>query len=103
MGTPVNYAAYHFSVTVGTDDLAVLHCLRSLSQYAQKDGNKRVPWGGTKESDWRAHDQCATFHFTSPSYRHVFLAEVERLLPKGSWKFVRENDSDQAVSQSSTW
>jgi len=34
------HAQYHYSVTIRTDDLAILHCLRSLSQYAQKTGNK---------------------------------------------------------------
>ena len=33
---------YHYSVTIKTDDEAVLHCLRSLSQYAQETGNARI-------------------------------------------------------------
>ena len=97
------HADFHYSVTVRTDDLAVLHCLRSLSQYAQKDGNKRIPWGGTKESDWKGRDHCVAFHFTSPLYRRDFLAQLERLLPKGLWKKVSENDSDPATPQDGSW
>ena len=93
------HASFHFSVTVSTEDLAVLHCLRSLSQYAQKTGNVRIPWGGTKESDWRAGGQCATFRFTSHLYRQEFVAQLERLLPKNLWKKVREDDSDPASPQ----
>jgi hypothetical protein len=97
------HAEFHYSITIKTDDLAVLHCLRSLSQYAQKSGNKRIPWGGTKESDWRSHDHCGKFHFTSPLYRRDFLAQLERLLPKGLWEKVKENDSDPATPQDRTW
>jgi len=40
------HAEFRYSVRIKTDDLAVLHCLRALSQFAQKTGNKRIPWGG---------------------------------------------------------
>jgi len=33
------HAQYHYSVTIKTDDLPVLHCLRSLSDYAQETAN----------------------------------------------------------------
>jgi hypothetical protein len=97
------HAEFHYSITVRTDDLAVLHCLRSLSQYAQKSGNKRIPWGGTKESDWNARDHCVTFHFTSTSYRRDFLAQIERLLPRNLWEKAGENDADPAMPQNGDW
>ena len=34
------HAKYHYSVTIKTDDEAVLQCLRVLGQYAQSTGNK---------------------------------------------------------------
>lgn len=94
---------FHYSLTVRTDDLAVLHCLRALSQHAQKTGNKRIPWGGTKESDWKKSGHCVTFHFTSRTYRSDFVAQLDRLLPKHLWENIRENDLDPAVPQSSEW
>jgi len=39
---------YHYSVTVQTDDLALLFCLRALSQHAQATGCVRIPWGGNE-------------------------------------------------------
>jgi hypothetical protein len=97
------HAEFHYSVTVKTHDLAVLNCLRGLSQFAQRTGNKRIPWGGTKESDWMAQDHCATFHFTCHSCRREFLAQVERLLPRNLWAKVRENDTDPAKPQERSW
>ena len=61
----MNHADYKFSVTVKSDDIAVVNCLRALSQYSQQKGNNRIPWGGTKDADWRRDDNTVTFHFTS--------------------------------------
>jgi len=91
------HAEFHYSVTVRTEDLAVLHCFRSLSEYAQKSRNKYIPWSNTKKSDWEACDHCVTFHFTNPSYRRDFLAQIEKLLPRNLWEKVREHDADPAM------
>jgi len=91
---------YHYSVTINTDDLAALHCLRALSQYAQVTGNKWIPWGGTNEEDWRRDDHCVTFHFSSPDYRESFVKEASRLLPRKLWKIVSESDNNPASPRS---
>lgn len=92
-----DYAPCHFSVSVETHDLAALHCLRSLAQYAEGSNiPKSIPWGGTKETDWRRAKDVATFRFTSPDYRSTFLDEAERLLPDGLWRAVGQSDSDPA-------
>lgn len=44
---------HKFSVTIHTDDLAVVNCLRALSKFSQKTGNNNIPWGDTKDKDWR--------------------------------------------------
>ena len=93
------HADFHYSITVLTEDLAVLHCLRGLSMFAQKEGNKRIPWGGTKETHWRRHNSHATFYFTSPAYRAGFLQEATRLLPQGSWMRVGDSDENPAKPQ----
>lgn len=100
-GTMSQHAEYHYSVTIRTHDLAVVHCLRALSQFAQASGNKRIPWGGTKERDWKAMNHCITFHFNSPDYRRDFLAQVQRLLPQSLWEKTGENDADPAEPQGS--
>src|SRR5438105_4876851 len=86
------HAAYKFSVTIHTDDLALVGCLRALSQFCQKVGNNRIPWGGTKDDDWRAAGHKITFRFTSADYREAFLAQAARLLPAGLWDAVGKRD-----------
>ncbi len=43
---------HRFSITVHTDDVAILYCLRALADYSQETGNTRIAWGGTKREDW---------------------------------------------------
>jgi hypothetical protein len=87
---------YKYSITVQTNDLAVVNCLRSLSQYSQKTGNNRITWGNTKDSDWIKTNHCVTFRFSSSEYREGFVSEITRLLPKALWKEYGRNDNDPA-------
>lgn len=88
---------YKYSITIQTKDLAVVNCLRALSQYSQKTGNNRITWGNTKDSDWKRADHCVTFRFTSPEYRVGFLSELNRLMPKDLWKEFARSDNDPAT------
>jgi len=92
------YSEYRYSVTVQTDDLAVLHCLRAITAFAQETGNSRISWGNTKKSDWEHDGHRVTFHFTREAYRNTFLEEARRLLPKGLWVEESTSDSDPAQS-----
>jgi hypothetical protein len=83
---------YRFSITIHTDDLAVVNCLRALAQYSQKTGNVRIPWGGTKKSDWERDGHTVTFSFSKSEYREGFIEEIGRLLPHHLWKEQRRND-----------
>ena len=96
----MSHAAYKFSITIKSDDLAVVNCLRSLSQFSQQSGNNRIPWGGTKDQDWKRDDHAITFRFTTPEYRSQFVAECQRLLPEALWSVMRENNNDPAHPQS---
>jgi hypothetical protein len=91
-----SHAAYRFSATLATDDLAVVHCMRALSQHSQKTGNVRIPWGRTKEEDWIRDGHWVTFHFSNPQYRNSFVTEVRRLLPSNLWREVARSDDDPA-------
>ena len=93
------HAQYHYSVTIKTNDEAVLHCLRALSAYAQLMGNNRIPWGGTKKEDWERDGHRATFHFSKPEYRTTFMKEASRLLSTGLWQNIGEKDNDPAKPQ----
>lgn len=90
---------YHYSVTIHTDDEAIVHCLRALSQYAQREGNVRIPWGGTKKQDWLRNRHSVTFHFSSPEYRKIFTDEASRLLPTVLWEIIDEDDNKPATPQ----
>ena len=90
------HADHHFSVTVKTDDVAVLHCLRALADYAQETGNKRIAWGGTTKDEWERSRHAVSFHFSHPTYRASFLREASRLFPAGLWQNVGEHDGDPA-------
>jgi hypothetical protein len=90
---------HRYSVTIKSNDLAVVGCLRSLAQFSQKSGNNRIPWGGTKDADWRRDGNAVTFRFTSADYRAAFLSEAERLLPKALWAVATTSDSDPATPQ----
>ena len=93
------HASYRFSVTLKSDDLAVIHCLRALSEHCTKRGNVRIPWGGTKEEDWERKDHQVTFHFSSLGYRKDFIEQSQRLLAD-HWQLIGTNDNDPARPQS---
>jgi len=88
--------AYKYSITIKTDDLAVLNCLRALAQFSQKTGNNRIPWGNTKDTDWQHGEHAVTFHFTEPSFRDGFASEVRRLLQATLWEELGRSDTDRA-------
>src|SRR5260370_31283707 len=94
-------ALFHYSVTIHTDDEALLGCVRALSQYAQATINVRIQWGGTKAPEWRHAKHHATFRFSSPEKREVFLDEARRLLPEKLWKVTGTRDDDPASPQDS--
>ena len=95
----MSHADYKFSITIKSDDLAVVNCLHSLSQFSQQSGNNRIPWGGTKDQNWNCDGHTVTFRFITPEYRSGFVVECQRLLPDALWSVVRENNHDPAHPQ----
>jgi hypothetical protein len=95
-----DHASYRYSITIQSDDLALVNCLRSLSQFSQKTGNNRICWGGTKDKDWERAGHLVTFRFSRPEYREGFVKEIERLLPDRLWHEDSRSDSDPASPQS---
>src|SRR5437764_10841247 len=75
-----DYERCRFSVSCETEDLAVLHCLRALAQYAEGSNiPKNIPWGGTGEAEWQRNHNVVTFRFTSSEYRSTMVSEAARL------------------------
>ena len=93
-----DYDRYKYSVTCHTEDAAVLHCLRSLCQYAEQSSKPQIGWGGTGEKDWRANDGTFKLRFSSPDYRQRFIDEANRLLA-GHWSVLSTSDKDPASPQ----
>jgi len=87
---------YKFSVTIHADDLALVSSLRGLSEHCQFDGNKRIPWGNTKEKDWARAAHHVTFHFNRPNFRDNFIREAQVLFKDGLWSIKSQSDNDPA-------
>jgi hypothetical protein len=90
---------FHYGVTMHTDDLALIGCLRALSQHAQARGNARILWGGIKREDLQRSNHRATFHFSSREYGEDFLEHARRLLPQELWQVTAQRDDDPAKPQ----
>ena len=90
----LDYADYKFSVTIQSDDIALVHCLRALADFSQKDGNQRIAWEGRGEDDWKLAGEQATFRFTTPDFRGGFLREAGRLLALLPWRIISQSDDD---------
>jgi hypothetical protein len=91
------HSDHRFSISIRTDDLAVVNCLRALSKFSQRTGNNNIPWGGTKDRDWERGGHAVTFRFSEPAYRDRFLEEIRRLLPVRLWTEVGRSDNDPAT------
>jgi hypothetical protein len=93
---PESHATYIFSITVKTADLAVLSCLRALSNFAQQSGNNRLPSFAASDRVWLRDSHKLTFRFSKPAFRAGFLLEAKRLLPETSFEVVAQSDDDPA-------
>ena len=83
---------YNFIISIHTVDLAVLNCLRGLSQYAQRSGNNRMPWSEATDKEWQRDGRTVTFRFTTADYCRGFLLEARRLLPASLWSVVGDRE-----------
>jgi hypothetical protein len=90
---------YKFSVTIHSDDRAIVRCLRALAEFCQKQGEKNIPWAGADEKDWERDGHVVTFRFSTTRYRDGFLAEAKRLLPRALWHVMATSDDDPESPQ----
>jgi hypothetical protein len=94
----INYKEFKHSVTIQSDDLHLVSCLRGLAWHCQETVSRQVAWGGTKKPDWQNNSHQITFHFNRVWYRENFLKHAERLFPSG-WQKVSESNNDPATPQ----
>jgi hypothetical protein len=84
---------FRYSITVETQDDAVLYCLRALWQYAERNPAPPVVTELAATAEWRAGDGAVTFRFSNPYNRGDFLGEATRLLA-GKWTRLASSDDD---------
>jgi len=89
------YSRYHFSVTCHTSDVAVMFCLRGLSEWAEEGRFANIGRGGTTRGDWKQSGGKSTFRFTDPAYRQRFLEKASELLST-RWAVAEQSDDDPA-------
>jgi hypothetical protein len=97
-----DYARCRFSITLQTNDLAIVHCLRALCEHNLKGCRGNIGWGGTGEGAWRSNANQIKLRFTDPSERDSFLKDAKRLLPTGSFVVLATSPNDPAHRQRAT-
>ena len=90
----VDATQFRYSLTVTTEDTAVLYCLRALWHYAEEHDSPAssltlAPRGESHSEQ----DGTVTFRFSDPRHRSDFLGEATRLLP-GKWMRHGTSDTD---------
>jgi hypothetical protein len=87
---------FRYSITVETQDDAILFCLRALWHYAEREP-ETVSVGFTSTGEWRSRDGQITFYFSNPRNRADFLGEATRLFA-GKWTRLGASDDDPPQS-----
>ena len=90
---------FRYSITLETQDDAVLFCLRALWQYAERHPMPPTTRDLTVTGEWRLGDGRVTFRFSNPYNRGDFLGEATRLLA-GKWTRLGLSDDDPPVAAS---
>lgn len=91
----IAHAKYHFSVTVQTDDVAVLHCLRALCQHWAGGQYPQMGWGGSDQVTWKSSNGKVVLRFVTATGRASFISDAQRLLGQ-HWTEVSRSDADPA-------
>ena len=84
---------FRYSITVETQDDAVLFCLRGLSEFAERSPAAVGALDRSATGESRTHDGRFTFRFSTADNRGDFLGEATRLLA-GKWTRVALSDDD---------
>jgi hypothetical protein len=77
---------FTFSVTIHSEEYALISSMRGLAFYCQGEISKQISWGNTKEKDWAKAGRKAKFHFSRQNYRDNFIREAQNLFRDGLWR-----------------
>jgi hypothetical protein len=91
-----DYPKFKFSVTCHSTDLAVVHCLRALAQWAEQHPYPQIGWGGSGEKEWQGSSGTFVLRFTDEQYRRTFIDKGTELLPQ-RWKVISTDDANPAI------
>src|SRR2546426_11060651 len=95
-----DYAMFHYSITCETDDLAILHFLRALCEFAERQHPyPQIGWCGTGQDEWWGAGNRIALRFMASENRDAFVRAAHELLPESSWSEVRRSDHDPAERQ----
>lgn len=89
----LEHSKFRYSVTVETQDRAVLFCLRGLYECVELNPASDIPLADADVDAWTSSDGRITFRFSDPRYRSAFLGDATRLLA-GKWMRVGLRDDD---------
>ena len=88
-----DHLTFRFSITCHTPDLAVVHCLRALCEWAETNPKRQIAWGGTGKEEWRDSGNKITLRFTNHKNRENFQTKaVELLADRFTTISVSDND-----------
>lgn len=87
------HAQFPFSLTVETQDRAVLFCLRGLCANVEQDADWATALAEASVDAWTKAEGCVTFRFSAPRHRSAFLGDATRLLA-GKWMRVALHDDE---------
>ena len=92
------FQKFHFSIRCHSTDYAVIHCLRSLCEWAEKAPypHRMIGWGHTKKTDWQRDNQRIKLRFTDKDCRQAFVDKEHELL-SNRWTEDGQDDSDPAT------
>jgi hypothetical protein len=94
----VDSSQFRYSLTVTTQDTAVLYCLRALWHYAEEHDSPASARALAPRGESRSEqDGTVTFRFSDPRHRSDFLGEATRLLA-GKWMRHGLSDDDPPKS-----
>jgi hypothetical protein len=83
---------FKFSVTIQSENLFMVSAMRGLAMCCQSEINRQIAVAGASNGHWKANEGRATFYFTSPSNRTMFLKEVSILFGTGWGKIQQDNN-----------
>ena len=96
-----DHLKFHFSITCHTLDLAVVHCLRAICEWAETHPKRQIAWGGTGKKEWKDSGGKITLRFTSQGNRKNFEEKAAELLAT-RWTIVSKRDDDPAAPRRHT-